>query len=342
MADYEPPIYTPTPADVAQLLRARTKDSHGTEVGDWTDDTRPTAEEVQGLILQAVGPVLARVGRLGATPSPAPPDPDPSASVQYIYSDTVPGARTFVPPALGELRGNGAVLSAATQLLASVNDADGGDAGVFLAGLVINDALVVTDLNDANAWVACWITAAPTLTGDYYTLPVEVTTWGLDVLNGARVSLAYDPQALRTSEPPDAGQVEGFYADLVPAAHHLCCLGTACLIEKSYYPEQINSDRSAYNAYVAEYQELMELLTGASGGGDGGGGVLPGPAGGHGTLGLPSASVAWAYTHGYSDADYWPEAENPENWRQMREPPHEPPRPQDVPVGDWPTKGYWP
>jgi hypothetical protein len=36
-----------TPQDVAALLRARTKDSHGAELGTWTDDTRPTTAQVQ-------------------------------------------------------------------------------------------------------------------------------------------------------------------------------------------------------------------------------------------------------------------------------------------------------
>jgi len=36
-----------TPDSVAALLRARTKDSTGTEVGHWTDDTRPTLAQVE-------------------------------------------------------------------------------------------------------------------------------------------------------------------------------------------------------------------------------------------------------------------------------------------------------
>lgn len=35
-----------TPADVAVLLRARTKDENGNELGDWTEQTRPTYEQV--------------------------------------------------------------------------------------------------------------------------------------------------------------------------------------------------------------------------------------------------------------------------------------------------------
>ena len=43
------PLVTPeaTPDDVAALLTARTKDAAGRELGRWTDDTRPTAAQVQ-------------------------------------------------------------------------------------------------------------------------------------------------------------------------------------------------------------------------------------------------------------------------------------------------------
>src|SRR3954471_4158158 len=45
-----PYAWLPTPDDVAALLRARTKDSGGHELGAWSDDTRPTADEVTHLI----------------------------------------------------------------------------------------------------------------------------------------------------------------------------------------------------------------------------------------------------------------------------------------------------
>lgn len=45
----------PTVSDVARLLRARTKDTVGNELGDFTDETRPTADEVAALIEQARG-----------------------------------------------------------------------------------------------------------------------------------------------------------------------------------------------------------------------------------------------------------------------------------------------
>lgn len=50
--------WTPTPDDLAALLRARTKDDNGTELGEWTDDTRPTLAEVQALIDMAAGELV--------------------------------------------------------------------------------------------------------------------------------------------------------------------------------------------------------------------------------------------------------------------------------------------
>lgn len=195
-----PPAYTPTPTDVARLLRARTKDANGVELGDWSAETRPTDTEVADLIDQATGPVLAELGRL-------------------------------------------------------------------------EDPL--------------------------------------------------DPER---------------YADLLPAASFLVALGTACLIEKSYYPEQLNSDRSAYTHYRDEYAALHDVLLGGGEDGSGdGGGVLPGARNGYGSLWLPSASVIFAA--GY-DVDYWPEPENPTNWRNLFQPPREPPLPEDVPVGDEPASGF--
>jgi hypothetical protein len=47
------PDYLPSTDDVATLLRARTKDDNGTELGKWTADTRPTDDEVARLIALA-------------------------------------------------------------------------------------------------------------------------------------------------------------------------------------------------------------------------------------------------------------------------------------------------
>ena len=56
----------PSVLDVAALLRARTKDSNGYEVGTFNDDTRPTSSQVLTLIDQAVADVQAWLG-------PSPP-----------------------------------------------------------------------------------------------------------------------------------------------------------------------------------------------------------------------------------------------------------------------------
>lgn len=56
----------PDVSEVAALLRARTKDSNGNELGTFNDSTRPTGTEAQVLIAQAAAEVAMRVG-------PAPP-----------------------------------------------------------------------------------------------------------------------------------------------------------------------------------------------------------------------------------------------------------------------------
>jgi hypothetical protein len=53
---------TPSVANVAALLRARTKDVNGDEIGTFNDDTRPTSAQVITLIEEAVGDIEARMG----------------------------------------------------------------------------------------------------------------------------------------------------------------------------------------------------------------------------------------------------------------------------------------
>lgn len=43
-------------------MRARTKDGMGNELGNFTDETRPTGDEVDALIADAVGAVASRTG----------------------------------------------------------------------------------------------------------------------------------------------------------------------------------------------------------------------------------------------------------------------------------------
>jgi hypothetical protein len=53
---------TPSVLDVAELLRARTKNSSGFEVGTFNDDTRPTSAQVAGLAEQAATHIQVRLG----------------------------------------------------------------------------------------------------------------------------------------------------------------------------------------------------------------------------------------------------------------------------------------
>jgi len=65
MSTPEPPNVTPTVADVAALIRARTKDSNGNELGTFTTATRPTAVQAQEAIDHAVIGLHEKVGAIG-------------------------------------------------------------------------------------------------------------------------------------------------------------------------------------------------------------------------------------------------------------------------------------
>jgi hypothetical protein len=56
------PLEKPTPDDVATILRARTKDLTGNELGHFTADTRPTDTEVSAIIDLAYAEVTGRCG----------------------------------------------------------------------------------------------------------------------------------------------------------------------------------------------------------------------------------------------------------------------------------------
>lgn len=194
----------PTPDQVAQLLRARTKNSSGEEVGAWTSDTRPTLAEINGIIATAVNDLASSIG-------PVVPD---------------------------------ACSSGAT---------------------------------------------------------------------GTAALLA------------------------------------AMLVELSYYPEQVRSDRSAYQEYKALYDGQVVALqrcVEAGGGGEGGGEgytyyslpVVP-----ETTANFGRVPAGWWDTMsgpwGDLPGDHWPEPENPANWAQPFKPPSEPPLAGDLPVGDAPASG---
>jgi hypothetical protein len=54
--------YTPTLREVAARIRARTRDSNGNELGTFTEETRPHADEAQMLISQAAEDVVTETG----------------------------------------------------------------------------------------------------------------------------------------------------------------------------------------------------------------------------------------------------------------------------------------
>jgi hypothetical protein len=120
--------WLPTPGDVAALLRARTKDDTGRELGDWTDATRPTASEVQVLIVQAADFVAAAVGgvpdrcassaksatllraamlvELSYFPEQVRSDRSPYPELKELYDNAAESARTCVTTG-GETGGSG-------------------------------------------------------------------------------------------------------------------------------------------------------------------------------------------------------------------------------------------
>jgi len=57
----DPPFY-PSVTDVAVLIRARTKNQFGVELGTFTDSTRPSGAEVHSIIQQAATDVTGAVG----------------------------------------------------------------------------------------------------------------------------------------------------------------------------------------------------------------------------------------------------------------------------------------
>lgn len=65
-----PTSWAPTVDDVGALLRARTKDSHGNEVGTFTADTRPTREQVESIIGRVVSDLADSITDPSLTPLP--------------------------------------------------------------------------------------------------------------------------------------------------------------------------------------------------------------------------------------------------------------------------------
>jgi hypothetical protein len=121
-----------------------------------------------------------------------------------------------------------------------------------------------------------------------------------------------------------------------PAIRALTAYRAALRIEKSYFPEQVRSDRSAYEQLKEEYtDDLTALLDALSGSSEDAAG-----AEGHRAHSEWTPSFLRVFGSWWPE-DHWPEPENPENWRNPFQPPREPPEPGDLPVGDLPASGQW-
>jgi len=60
-----PPAYAPTVENVAAVIRARTKDGNGNELGTFTPETRPTDAQAQEAIDHALNGLHEKVGEIG-------------------------------------------------------------------------------------------------------------------------------------------------------------------------------------------------------------------------------------------------------------------------------------
>ena len=65
MSNGAPNPVSPTVDDVAAIIRARTKDSNGNEIGTFTDETRPTSAQAQEAIDHQVTLLHTKVGTVG-------------------------------------------------------------------------------------------------------------------------------------------------------------------------------------------------------------------------------------------------------------------------------------
>jgi hypothetical protein len=124
----------PSIEDVALLLRARTKDSYGNEVGTFDDDTRPTGDQVEEQIDAALALVCTRLPALDEL------DPDllPAVASVVAYRAALRVEKSYFPEQVRSDR------SAYEQLyqeylddLGALVDAStaGGEDGVAAAGI---------------------------------------------------------------------------------------------------------------------------------------------------------------------------------------------------------------
>jgi hypothetical protein len=93
--------WLPVPQQVADILRARTKDDQSSEIGAWTANTRPTEYEVYGLIQTAASDTLAAVNLL----HPDYEDPDGAACSLCTYRAAMLIELSYWPEQAAAFRG---------------------------------------------------------------------------------------------------------------------------------------------------------------------------------------------------------------------------------------------
>lgn len=111
-------------AAVGSVLRARTRDTQGNEVGTFTADTRPTADQVTLLLNTAVGDLAAAVG------TDLPEKLWPQAAVVAAYKGAMLVELSYFPEQVATGRSpyeqiRELYLEALRSLTASIDDAGG-------------------------------------------------------------------------------------------------------------------------------------------------------------------------------------------------------------------------
>jgi hypothetical protein len=90
------PSFAPTVGEVGGLLHARTTQRGGGEAGTFTSTSRPTADQVEGMIRQASSLVLASTGAM-PTPADCPDAPNIVSAVRTLIAMR---ATLFIEPSL--------------------------------------------------------------------------------------------------------------------------------------------------------------------------------------------------------------------------------------------------
>lgn len=124
-----PPGITPTLAEVGSLLRTRTRNSGGTELGTFTDDTRPTGSEVQNLIFSSVSEVQDSIGT-----ADVPPQVEQAVKNTIILYTAMQIELTYFPEQVGSGKSpyneyKGLYDERLPRLVKAVERAEAGDTG---------------------------------------------------------------------------------------------------------------------------------------------------------------------------------------------------------------------